>query len=77
MKKVAAGLFKANCLALMDEVDAKRETIIITKRGRPVAKLVPVNAESDEIYGFLKGKGSVSGDVISPAIPLKDWGALK
>jgi prevent-host-death family protein len=46
MKKVAAGAFKAKCLAVMDDVQAngKRETVVITKHGRPVLKLVPVDA---------------------------------
>ena len=59
MKKMAAGSFKTNCLAVMDEVQAKHETVVITKHGKPVAKLVPVNSETDEIYDFLKGKGAV------------------
>ena len=42
MKKIGAGAFKANCLAIMDEVKAKRVTIVITKRCKPVAKLVPL-----------------------------------
>ena len=67
MKKMAAGSFKTNCLAVMDEVQAKHETVIITKHGEPVAMLVPVKAETDEIYNFLAGKGSVAGDVVSPA----------
>jgi prevent-host-death family protein len=41
MKKIAAGTFKVHCLAVMDEVQAKREAVLITKRGKPVAKLVP------------------------------------
>jgi prevent-host-death family protein len=77
MKTVGAGAFKANCLALMDEVQAKRETVIITKRGKPVAKLVPVNAATDEIYNFLAGKGAITGDVLSPALSLEEWGELK
>ena len=77
MKKMAAGSFKTKCLALMDEVHSKRETIVITKHGKPVAKLVPATAEADEIYGFLAGKGVVSSDIVSPAISLKEWGALK
>ncbi len=68
MKTMAAGFFKAKCLAVMDEVQATQETVVITKRGKPVAKLVPVNAETDEIYNFMKGKGTITGDVISPAI---------
>ena len=71
MKKMAAGSFKTNCLAVMDEVQAKRETVVITKRGKPVAKLVPVNTDTDEIYNFLAGKGAVAGDIVSPRFPLK------
>ena len=77
MKKMAAGAFKTNCLAVMDEVQAKHETVVITKHGKPVAKLVPVNAEADEIYDFLKGKGAVTGEVVSPALSLEEWGELK
>jgi prevent-host-death family protein len=77
MKKIAAGSFKTNCLAVMDEVQARHETVVITKHGKPVAKLVPVNTETDEIYNFLAGKGTVVADVISPAVSSKEWGDLK
>jgi prevent-host-death family protein len=76
LKTMAAGSFKARCLAVMDEVQAKRETIVITKRGKPVVKLIPADAEKDDIYGFLKGKGKITGDVISPAISKEEWGDL-
>jgi len=75
MKKMAAGVFKAKCLKVMDEVQSKRVTVIITKRGKPVAKLVPVDKGTDEIFGFLKGKGTIVGDVVSP-LPPEDWGEL-
>jgi prevent-host-death family protein len=75
MKTMAAGSFKAQCLAVMDEVQAKRETVVITKHGRPVVKLVPADKATDEIYNFLRGKGAVTGNVISPAI--ENWGDLK
>ena len=77
MKKMAAGSFKTNCLAIMDEVQAKRGTVVITKRGKPVAKLVPVNTDTDEIYNFLAGKGAVAGDIVSPALSPEEWGELK
>jgi len=77
MKRMAAGVFKTNCLAVMDEVQSKRETVVITKHGKPVAKLVPVSTDTDELYDFLGGKGSVTGDVVSPAISPEDWGELK
>jgi len=50
---------------------------VITKRGKPVAKLVPLNTETDEIYDFLAGKGAVTGDIVSPSISPEEWGALK
>jgi prevent-host-death family protein len=77
MKKMAAGAFKIHCLAVMDEVQAKRETVVITKRGRPVAKLIPADSDSDDIYNFLAGKGSITGDVVSPALGREEWGKLK
>jgi prevent-host-death family protein len=77
MKKMAAGSFKVHCLAVMDEVQAKRETVVITKHGKPVVKLIPVEKGADDIYNFLAGKGAVTGDVVSPAISREDWGELR
>ena len=77
MRTIPAGAFKTNCLAIMDEVKAKRETVIITKHGEPVAKLVPINTGMDEIFGFFSGKGSVAGDVVSPALSPEEWGKLR
>jgi prevent-host-death family protein len=76
MRTIPAGKFKAQCLAIMDEVRAKRQAVVITKRGKPVAKLVPVEEKKDEIFGFLKGKGKVVGDVVSPAMTPEEWGDL-
>jgi prevent-host-death family protein len=76
MKKMAAGSFKTNCLAVMDQVQARRETVVITKHGKPVAKLVPLDTGMDEIFNFLKGKGAVTGDVVSAALSLEEWGEL-
>jgi antitoxin (DNA-binding transcriptional repressor) of toxin-antitoxin stability system len=61
----------------MDEVQAKRETIVITKHGKPVAKLVPVDGETDDIYNFLAGKGKIIGDVVAPALSPEEWGDLE
>ena len=75
-KTMPAGKFKVHCLAVMDEVQSKRESVIITKRGKPVAKLVPIGKEKDEIFGFLKGKGKILGDVVSPVLSPQEWGDL-
>jgi prevent-host-death family protein len=74
MKRIAAGAFKTHCLAIMDEAEAKRETVIITKHGKPVARLVPVHAEIDTIYNFMAGKGKIVGGIVSPALSADDWG---
>ncbi len=76
MKTIAAGSFKVHCLAIMDEVQSKRQAVLITKRGKPVAKLVPVEKEKDDIFGFLKGKGKITGDIVSPILTPEEWGDL-
>jgi prevent-host-death family protein len=74
MRIIAAGKFKTNCLAIMDEVQKKRETVLITKRGKPVAKVIPANAEAkDDFFDSMKGQLIFLGDVVSPAFDLDDW----
>jgi prevent-host-death family protein len=65
MKKIAAGEFKARCLALMEDVRSTRQPIIITKRGKPVAKLVPADDGKDDFIGRLEGEFRVVGDIES------------
>jgi prevent-host-death family protein len=76
MKSMPAGKFKTKCLAVMDEVQAKRESIVITKHGKPVAKLVPVAAPDDDLCGLFQGKVGIVGDVVSPALTRDEWGDL-
>jgi prevent-host-death family protein len=78
MKTMPAGQFKVHCLKVMDEVQSKRQAVLITKRGKPVAKLVPVEQEKDDIFGFFKGKGTVEikGDIVSPILTPEEWGSL-
>lgn len=61
----------------MDKLCLKRETVIITKPGKPVPKLVPADKDADDIFGFMTGKGTVVGDIVSPALSDEDWGELK
>ena len=65
-KTIAAGQFKAKCLKLMDEVQKKHITLIITKHGVPIAKLVPTGEEPVNLYGALKGTVKIKGDIIAP-----------
>jgi prevent-host-death family protein len=64
-QKIAAGLFKAQCLGLLDEVEQQRKEIVITKRGRPVARLVPVDQGKPTVFGRMKGTGEILGDIFS------------
>ena len=66
MKKIAAGEFKARCLTLMEDVRSTREPLVITKRGKPVAKLVPADDDKDDFIGRLEGVFRVKGDIESP-----------
>jgi prevent-host-death family protein len=66
MKKIGAGEFKARCLTLMENVRSTREPLIITKRGKPVAKLVPVDDDKNDFIGRLEGEFRVVGDIESP-----------
>ncbi len=65
MIKLAAGKFKAQCLALIDTVAQTHEPIIITKYGKPLVKVVPLDSEK-VAYKPLKGAATFVGDIISP-----------
>jgi prevent-host-death family protein len=70
-KVVPAGEFKAKCLALLDQVEAGRRSFIITKRGRPVARVVPLPTVQS---GSLRGTLLHEEDLLAP-IPAT-WDAL-
>ena len=75
-RTMAAGKFKAQCLAVMDDVKEKRQTVVITKRGKPVAKLVPIDEDKDEFFGRWKGKVKIHGDIVGPVVTPEEWGDL-
>lgn len=65
--KISAAEFKARCLKLMDHVNEFHEEVIITKHGKPVAKLVPVTAAPEKpLFGFLDKKIQINEDIIAP-----------
>jgi prevent-host-death family protein len=77
MKAIPAGQFKARCLRIMDEVRSTREPVLITKKGRPVAKLVPADSQPEDIFGCLRNEIKIVGDIEAPVTPLEDWDALR
>jgi prevent-host-death family protein len=66
VQTIAAAKFKEQCLAILDRVDP--DGIVITKRGRPVAKLIPIGADSESLLGSLAGKLRIRGDVLSTGL---------
>ena len=74
-REISAGEFKARCLALMDEVRDRGGEYIITKRGVPVARLLPVRIERRSLLGSMKGTVKVLGDIVSPLD--EPWEALE
>ena len=63
--QIAAGEFKTHCLGLMNQVFENHSTFTITKRGKPVAKLVPVDDVVNPVFGFLEGYVRITGDIVA------------
>ncbi len=68
MRTMAAAKFKAQCLAVMDEVQAKREPVLVTKNGKPVAKLVPLDLSKDvdPLDAFRLPGMEIVGEILAP-----------
>lgn len=65
---VPAGKFKAECLKLMDYVCDTHDEVVITKRGKPSARLVaPVDPEEPKLFGLLSGTVTITGDIVGPS----------
>jgi prevent-host-death family protein len=73
MRTMGASEFKARCLRVMEEVRTRRESVLITKKGRPVARIVPAEKPREDIFGCLKGIVRITGDIESPVVPASDW----
>jgi prevent-host-death family protein len=74
---VAAGEFKAKCLKIMDRVSTSREPIVVTKKGKPLVKLVPIDDANPDVFGCLSDRIEIAGDIESPVVDAGDWKALR
>lgn len=74
-REIPAGEFKAKCLAIMDDVHERGGEYVITKRGLPVAKLVPVRVEPRPLLGSMRGTVTTRGNIVSPLD--EPWEALE
>jgi prevent-host-death family protein len=71
---IPAGVFKAQCLKLMEQVEKTRQPVIITKHGRPVAQLAPVPPAVAALFGYMKDTLKIRGDIVAPIN--EKWSAL-
>ena len=66
MRKIAAAKFKEQCLSLLDHLDA--EGIVVTKHGKPVARVLPIERASADLIGALTGRITIKGDITSTGL---------
>ena len=71
-----AGQFKARCLRVMEEVKKYRTPVVITKKGRAVAKLVPADTPAADVFGCMAGTARILGDVEAPVLGAGAWEAI-
>lgn len=76
-KIIGAAEFKATCLKIIDQMDKDHEPVVITKRGRSVAMLVPTTPPTTSIFGALKGTVKRFDDPFTPVLDPSDWNAAK
>ena len=63
---IQAGKFKARCLRIMDKVQRTKKRVIITKRNKPIAQLVPIEEDKGSLFGKMKGTVHIVGDIVAP-----------
>jgi prevent-host-death family protein len=77
VKTITASELRWNCLKVLSEVTTTRESVVITRNGRPVLKLVPMDDEGKDFLGCLAGVIEIVGDIESPIEPPEAWEALR
>ena len=78
MLTMPAGEFKAKCLAVMAEVNATGQPVLVTKRGKPLARILPFQEPEakeppESIFGFMRGMGTINGDIVSSEFTDEEW----
>jgi prevent-host-death family protein len=72
-RTVTATEFRARCLKLIDCVEREQTPLLVTKRGRPLVKIMPIPKKRKSLYGYMAGTGEIVGDIVSPVDV--DWEA--
>jgi prevent-host-death family protein len=79
MESITISEFKATCLAVLERVRRTGEPVLVTKRGEPIAEVVPASRPptATRELGVLHGSGAITGDIVSPVGEGSDWEALR
>ena len=79
IESMAISEFKATCLAVLERVRTTGVPVLITRRGLPVAEIVPppLPPSDPEWFGSMRGTAMIVGDIISPVAGEEEWEALK
>ncbi len=64
--KIAISQFKSHCLEVIEKLQVNQQPVIITKRNKPVAKVVPLDTTKISLFGMLKGKAEIKADILEP-----------
>lgn len=77
--EVTISKFKATCLALLARVKRTGRPILVTRKGEPIAQIVPPppRTKPESWLGTLRGTGKITGDIISPPVTESEWDALR
>ncbi|HUR36231.1 MAG TPA: type II toxin-antitoxin system Phd/YefM family antitoxin [Terriglobales bacterium] len=74
MKKMPVSEAKARFLAVVNQVSSTGEGVVVTKRGKPLVKVIPFRPEKDKpFFDRLKDIASLNGEITKPIIPAEDW----
>ena len=78
MRTMAAGEFKAKCLAVMAEVNSTGQPVLVTKRGKPLARVLPSQDQApkekpEDIFGCLSHMATITGDIVTPEFTSDEW----
>ena len=76
MQEIRISRFKATCLSVLDRVAKTRQPVLVTRFGKPVARILPPSAPPGVWVGAMKGSGEIRGDLVAPAVESPHWEAL-
>ncbi|MDO9529441.1 MAG: type II toxin-antitoxin system prevent-host-death family antitoxin [Syntrophales bacterium] len=75
---IAISKFKATCLAVLNKVKQTGQPVLVTRRGEPIALIEPPPKPQmrESWLGMFRSRGTITGDIVSPAVSSREWEAL-